>query len=116
MKKKQKAERIKEKEAHDKNALEEEAKENFLKWNIEKNKQIQERKRVKALADIKKLQQKELKVQIKNEKKFKEMEERQQRLSKLKHDELKVKKNQEKNQDFPTILAYSTSRKIKQII
>lgn len=112
-KNKLKAEMIKQKEAQDKAIVDEEAKDNFFKWVEEKRKQKTEERKKKAFVAAVKSKKREEEYQMKIDKKFREMEERQQRISKLKHDEFGNKRVLGKNEDFPTILAYSTSRKIK---
>ena len=112
-KNKLKAEMIKQKEAQDKVIIDEEAKDNFFKWVEEKRKQKAEEKRKRAQVTAIKSKKQEEEYQMKIDKKFREMEERQQRISKLKHDDFANQRVFRKNEDFPTILAYSTSRKIK---
>lgn len=111
--KKNKAEKESKESEEKKLAVEQEAKEEFFRWHEDKKKQILEKKQRKMREESKKNQEKEEKLQEKVEKKFQEIEERQKRLSKLKSEPLGKKKERGFNRDFPTILAYSTSRKIK---
>lgn len=115
-KKKEKAEKNKKIIENKKLADEQIAREEFFRWHEEKKKKLIEEKKKKILEECKKNQNKEIKVQEKVDKKFREMEERQKRLSKLKSGHGEDKQVKGYNRDFPTILAYSTSRKIKSHI
>lgn len=114
--KKEKAE--KQKKIVEEKKLEDEqvAREEFFRWHEEKKKKLAEEKKKKMLQEWKQKESKEKKNQEKIEKKFREMEERQKRLSKLKNVPAEDKPEKGYNKDFPTILAYSTSRKIKSHI